>query len=125
MFLELIADREVAEFRRVHFPLYGVTARPVAARRGPDIDRHANAVAGVVARTAHLREIPAGPEIARAPFRIGLETTAGEHHRFRPQFAHLAVLAHADALDPVAVEQQIEAARRIVDVDAALFCRRG
>ena len=46
--LELIADGEIAELRRIHFPLHGVAARPVAARRGADIDRHADAVAGVV-----------------------------------------------------------------------------
>src|SRR5580704_15319041 len=123
VFLELIADGEIAELRRVHFPLHGMTARPVAARCGADVDRHADALAGVEARATHLGEIPARAEIARAPFRIGLKTAAGEHHRFRPQLAHLAVLAHANALDPVAVEQQIEAARGIVDVDAALFCR--
>src|SRR3984893_8910623 len=78
MLLELIADREIAEFRRVHFPLHGVTARPVAARSCANVDRHADAVAGVVARAAHLGQIPAGAEIARAPFRIGLKTPAGQ-----------------------------------------------
>ena len=121
----MIADGEIAEFRRVQLPLHGMATRPVAARRGADVERHADAVAGVVTGAAHLGEVPAGSEIARAPFRIGLEAAAGEHHRFGAQFAHVAMLAHAHAFDAVAVEQQIEPARRIADVDAALFRRRG
>src|SRR5262249_50724151 len=78
--LKLIADREIAEFGRVHFPWHGMAAGPVAARRPADFNRHADAVAGVVAAAAHLREVPARTEIARAPFRIGLKATAGKHH---------------------------------------------
>src|SRR5580698_10387680 len=113
MLLELIADREVAEFRSVHLPLHGMAAGPVAARRGADIDRHADAVAGVVTAAAHLSEIPAGAEIACAPFRIGLEAAAGEHDRFGAQLFDVAVLAHAHAFDAVAVEQKFESAGRI------------
>ena len=78
--LELIADRKIAEFRCIHLPLHGMTTRPVAARAGADRERHTNAVAGVKARAAHLGEIPSRPKITRAPFRIGFETAAGEHH---------------------------------------------
>src|SRR5205823_11395523 len=65
--LELVADREVAEFGRVHFPLHRMAARPIAAWARTDIERHADAVAGVEARAAHLGEIPARAEIKRAP----------------------------------------------------------
>src|ERR1700687_6195407 len=54
VFLELIADREIAEFRRVHFPLHGMAARPVAARRGANVERHANSVASVETAAAYL-----------------------------------------------------------------------
>ncbi len=74
--LEAVADREVAEFRRVEVPADRVAARPVAVRRGADVERHADAVAGVEARAAHLGELPAGPEIARAPFGVGFEAAA-------------------------------------------------
>src|SRR6185437_11752857 len=79
--LELIADREIAKFRRIHLPLHGMAARPVAAWAGADVERHADAVAGVVAGAAHLRHVPARAEIARAHFGVGFETAAGEHHR--------------------------------------------
>ena len=124
VFLELVADREVAELGRVHVPLHGMAARPIAARRGADLERHADAVAGVEARAAHLGEVPAGAEIARAPFRIGFEAAAGEHHGFRAQLAQLAVVAHPHTLDAVAVEQQIERAGPVAQPDAALFAPR-
>src|SRR5258708_12965821 len=72
MLLEIVADREIAEFRRVAVPADGVAARPVAIGHGADIERHADAVAGVEAGAAHLGEVPARPEIARAPFRLAL-----------------------------------------------------
>src|SRR6185437_1908359 len=87
--------------------------------------RHADAVAGVVARAAHLGEVPARSEIAGAPFRIGLEAAAGQHHRLGAQFAHFAVLPHPHAFDAVAVEQQIDAAGGVADLDAAFLGRRG
>src|SRR6516225_7039717 len=105
VFLKLVADREVAEFRRVHFPLHGMAAGPVAARRRADFNRHADAVAGVVAAAAYLREVPARTEIARAPFRIGLKATAGKHYGLRAQLDNDAIMPGADAFDPVAVEQ--------------------
>ena len=61
MLLEAVADREVAELGRVAVPADRVAARPVAARRGADVQRHADAVAGVEARAADFGEIPPGP----------------------------------------------------------------
>src|SRR5262249_37395726 len=114
--LELVADREVAELRRVHLPLHGVAARPVAARRGADVGRHADAFAGVEAGAAHLGEIPARPEIARAPLGIGLEAAAGEHDRLAVQVALDAVAADAHAGDAHTVEEEAERPGRVADV---------
>ena len=119
--LKLIADRKIAEFRRIHLPLHGMTAGPVAARTCADGERHANAVAGVEARAADLGEIPSRPEIARAPFRIGFEAAAGEHHRLGAQFLRRAIAAHPHAFDAVAVIKQIERARPVANFDAALL----
>src|SRR6185295_9146147 len=121
MLLELVADREVAEFRGVHLPADRVAARPVAARARTDVKRHADAVAGVEAGAAHLGEIPAGAEIARAPFRIGLEAAGGEHDRLAVNFVYLTVVADAHAVDAIAVGQEIECAGAIADLDPALL----
>src|SRR5579859_7196347 len=102
-----------------------MAARPVAARRGADVERHADAVAGVVTGAAHLREIPTRPEIAGAPFRVSLKTAAGKHHGSGAQLTDFAMLARANAFDAIAVEQQIEAAGGIANFDAALLRRLG
>ena len=81
MLLKLIADRKVAEFGSVHLPLHGVTARPVSPGTGSDVERHANAIAGVETRASHLGEVPSRPEITRPPLRVGFETPTGKHHR--------------------------------------------
>ena len=60
VFLKLVADREVTELRRVHLPLHRVAAGPVAAGTRADVESHADAVTGIEARAAHLRQIPAG-----------------------------------------------------------------
>jgi hypothetical protein len=95
--LELVADREIAELGRIHLPLHGVAARPVAPRRSADLGRHADAVAGVEARAAHLGEVPARPEVAGAPFRVSLEAAAGQHDRLGVHVAFRAVVADAHA----------------------------
>src|SRR5262249_10569620 len=123
--LELVADREVAELGRVHLPPNRVAARPVAARARADLKRHADSVAGVEAGAAHLGEVPAGAEIAGAPFRVGLEATAGEYDRLAVKLAHLAVVADAHALDAGAVREQVERAGAVADLDAALLRRLG
>src|SRR5262245_35422238 len=102
-----------------------MAARPVAARARADLQRHADAVAGVETGAAHLREVPAGAKIARAPFRIGLEAASREHHRAPVDFAHLAVVAHAHALDAIAAAEKVECARLVADFDAALLRRLG
>src|SRR6185312_6132580 len=123
MLLEIVADREVAEFRRVAVPADGVAARPVAVGHGADIERHADAVAGVEAGAAHLGEVPARAEIARAPFGIGLEAAGSEHRRFGMDIDVPAVLAHARAADARAVEEEL--VRPSVVEDAYLLALAG
>src|SRR5207247_9034052 len=78
--LDLVADSEVAELRGVPLPCHGMAARPVADRLCADVERHADRVAGVEPRAAHLGELPAGAQVARAPFGIRLESSRREDH---------------------------------------------
>src|SRR3990172_6867715 len=81
VFLEAVTDREIAERRRVEVPAYRMAARPVAVGHRADIERHLDAESRVVARAAHLGEIPVRAEIARAHFCARLEAAARNHHR--------------------------------------------
>ena len=92
MLLEIVAHREVAEFRRVAVPADGVAARPVAGRHGADVERHLDAVAGVETGAADLGEFPQRPEIARAHLGIGLEAAGRQHHAFRFHLVGLALV---------------------------------
>ena len=75
--LEIVADVEVAELRRVEIPADRMATRIVAPRRGTDGDRHADAVTGVVAGAPHLGQSPsrvqgnglATPDSPRTPRR--------------------------------------------------------
>src|SRR5207244_11086662 len=79
MLLEVVPDLAVAVPGRVVVPLHGVAAASVAPRLGPDVAPHADAVARVIRRAAHAREIPVGAEVARAHLHVGLEAARGEH----------------------------------------------
>src|SRR6185369_1302520 len=81
--VRIVRALDHAELRRVPPPRHGVPAGPVAVRTRADLQCHPEPLAEVVARAAHLSELPAGAEIARAPFRVSLEAAAGEHHRAR------------------------------------------
>ena len=104
--LEAVADGQVAELRRVALPLHRVAAGPLAGRHGADVQRHAQAVAGVEARAAHLGQVPAGAEVAGAPLGVGLEAAGGQHHRVGGQVAGDAVLLDAHAADAGVVGDQ-------------------
>ena len=123
--LELVAHREVAELGCVALPAHGVTARPVADRGGADVERHADHVAGVEARAAHLGQLPARAEVARAPLGVGLEAAAGEHHGFRLHLDRLAFLSHAHAVHAAVVGDQRGRARAVPDLHAVLLRRPG
>ena len=105
--LEGVADRKVAELGGVVVPADGVAAGPVAGRRGADVERHADAVAGVEAGAAHLRELPARAEVAGAPLGVRFEAAAGEDHGPGLDVVKLALLLHAHPGDrmPVVAER--------------------
>src|SRR5881409_52855 len=107
--LELVADVELAELGRVPVPATGVAARPVAEGAGADLEGHAEAVAGVEARAAHLGQLPARTEVARSPLGVGLEAAAGfdgeaaEEFPSSPDLAGLAPVDRNEAR-PLATE---------------------
>ena len=94
-----------------------MAARPIAARLRADLERHAQAVAGIEPRAAHLGEIPVRPEIAGAPLGVGLEPAAGEDHRLAAQLPGLALLAHAHTAHAAIVRQQADRARLVAHLD--------
>src|SRR5262249_20599244 len=118
--LKIVADRQIAELRRIAIPADRVAARPVSGRLRADVERHLDAVAGVETRAAHLGELPAGPEITCAHFRVGLKAAGGEHDALRLDLAGLAGVAHANALHAVVIGNQAEPARLVDEVDAVL-----
>ena len=77
--LKPVPDRKVAEFRRVAVPTDGVASGPVPRRHRADFEGHADAVTGVKARAANLRELPGRPKISCAHFSIGLKAAGREH----------------------------------------------
>ena len=122
--LEIVADGQVAELRRVEVPADGVAARPVAAGAGAGIDGHADAVAGVESGAAYLGKIPARPEIARAPFRVGLEAAGRQHDRAGAHVECLSLLPDLDAAHDTVVREQFHGSGAIKDLDAFALCRR-
>ena len=120
MLLEVVANGQVAELRRVHVPGHRVAAGPVAAGGRAEGHGHADAVAGVEARAANLRQVPARAQVAGAPSRVGLEAATSQDHRIRrqrlPADGHMdAVVGAAQSLGPLTV----------ADVYAGLFCDGG
>src|SRR5262249_37432061 len=122
VFLKLVADREVAELGRVHLPLHGVAAAPVAARARAAIPRPADAVPGIEAPAEHLAAVTAEPASTRGPFRTGFAAAAREHDRFAAQLAFDALVPNAHAHHPHAVMDEAERARAVTNLDA-LFGR--
>src|SRR5690606_31843732 len=120
MLLALVADREIAELRGVALPGHRVAAGPVAHRGGADVERHANDLARVEARAAHLGELPAGAEVAGPHLRIGLEATSGQDDGFAFDVLRLALMANANTVNPVVVGEQRNGAGAVPDLDAVL-----
>src|SRR5258708_25721456 len=119
MLLELVADREVAELGRVALPGDCVAARPVAGGGGADVERHADRVAGVEARAAHLGELPSRPQIARALFGIGLKAARSEDHRLAFQLHCFSAMLRTNAMHARIVAEKRQRACAIPD----LVCR--
>ena len=125
VFLKAVADGQIAERRRVAVPADGVAAGPVAGRHGADVKRHADAVAGVEARTADRRQVPAGAEIPRPPFGVGLEAARRQHHGARPDIEGVVAFAGDDATDRALLDDQLHGPGSVKDFHAgALDCRR-
>src|SRR5438105_850719 len=103
----------------VGVPLPGdrMTARPLPVGLRADVQRHADAVAGVVARAAHLRQVPSRTEIARPPFAVGFEAAAGEHERTRTDQFLAAIDQHPYTLDARRTAQQRHRACAKADAD--------
>ena len=125
VFLEIIANRQIAESRRITLPSDSVAARPITRRLRAGVERHANAVTGVEACTAHLGEIPTWTKIARTPLRVGLKAPGSQDDGLRLHSLCLATMAHADAGDAAAVILfQRHSARLVGDRNAILARRR-
>ena len=120
MLLEIVADIEVSEFRRVHVPADGMAARPVAVRLGADLQRHVDAGAGVEAGAAHLGEIPGRSEIARAHLSVALEAAAGQHDCLGADPDLAALVAGDDAAHDAVFLDQRHRRRLVVDGNAGL-----
>ena len=116
--LEAVAHQEVSELRRVPIPPHGVASRPVPVRHRAGVERHADPVPGVEARSPHPREVPAGPEVAGAPLGVRFEPSAGEHDRPPPHREHAVPRAHDDAAHRPGLFEERRRARFVEDLDA-------
>ena len=121
--LELVADLELAELGCVPVPAAGVRARPVAEGIGADLQRHAQALAGVEPGPAYLRQLPSRTEIPRSPLGVGLEAAAGEHDRARRQITQLPTAADAHAVHAHAVPEERQRPCLVEDLDVAAVGR--
>ena len=94
-------------------------SRPVAVGLGADVERHADAVAGVVAGAAHVAPAPSrGRGTARAS-PVRLEAAAGEHHGPARDLSEAArPMADHRADRPAPVEQELARPLGVVNLDA-------
>ena len=100
-----------------------MTAGPVARAARADLHGHADAVAGVIGRAAHFREIPVGPQIARAHFGARLKAARREDNGFRRNLVDFAFSPDFHAGNRRTIRDQLQRAGLIPDIDAA-FRRR-
>src|SRR5205823_10053490 len=89
----------------------GMRAGPMPVWRRAEIERHAEPLPGVEAAAAHLRQIPARPEIAGAHLGIGLAPAASEHDGARAQIDKAPLMPYPHAADPVIALQQRDSRR--------------
>ncbi len=114
-------DIEVAEVRGITLPAHRVAARPVAIGLRADAERHRQAVARVEAGATHLRKVPALAQVAGAPFAVGLEATAGQHHRMGRDALHAPTDAGHHTGDPLDVVYQFPDPGVVADPHALLL----
>src|SRR6185369_16729727 len=117
----VVARLDAAEVAGVALPGARMAARPLAVGLRADVERHADAVAGVEAGAAHLCHVPAGAEIARPPFAVGFEAAARQHHGVRREILRHAIDLGAHAFDATRSAQQRDAAGAIAHVNAEPF----
>ena len=118
MLLEVVTDGKITELRRVAVPSDRMAAGPIAGRHGADVERHANAVAGVESGAANLGKLPGGPQITRPHFGIGLKPAGREDHAFRLDLDCAAVVLHTYALNTVIVGDQRQGSGVVSDFNA-------
>src|SRR5688572_29719809 len=87
------------------------------------IERHSNSGALVVAAAPYLREVPAGPEITRAPFGVRFEATAREHDRTGAKARSHRVPLDDNAGDRAVASHKVARKGLVKNVDAGLFRR--
>ena len=117
MLLEAVADGEVTEVGRVAVPADRVASGPVAVCHCSDVQGHRDAVTGVEARAAHLREIPSGAEVAGTPLRVRLEAARSDDHGVGADLARVAAGPDPHAPNAVVVRQQRKSAAAVANVD--------
>src|SRR6185312_15573539 len=114
---------DVAVIVCVALPRDRMTAGPLAVRLSANGQSHLDAVSGVVASAAHLRHVPAWPEIARPPFAVGFETAAGQNDTSRADDVLDIVDENAHGFDAVLTPDDPADTRAIMYGDAVLRSR--
>src|SRR5438105_9075754 len=123
VFLEAVADDQIAEFRRVAVPPHCVATGPVAAGRRADVERHCDAGASIETSPADLCQIPSGTQVARPPFGIRLEASRREHDSTRRHGRRARISAYHDAVDAAVIRDQSVRACAVPDLDARALRR--
>ena len=114
----VLARREVAP---VGADRRGVAAAPLPPRHGADRHRHAQPVALVVRRAAHLGGADQRADMLRAHLHVGLEAAAAEHDRLGMDGLEPVWPSRLDAGDAAAaIEDQLGGGAGIADLDAPL-----
>src|SRR5262249_2996666 len=108
--LEAVADGKIPILGRIAIPADRVATRPVAAGARADLHLHTDAVTRVEPRAADLGEVPRWPEIARAPFGVGLEAAGRENHRLGADVLCHALLLDAQPVDAPVIREQRQGA---------------
>ena len=121
--LEVVADCEIAEGRRVLIPAHCVAARPVTVGQGAGLQRRNDAHTGVVTRAADFCEVPVRSEVARAHFSVRFEAAAREHDRFRADFDGAPLALRAHAFDALIVDDEADCGRLVMNRNAFALAR--
>ena len=122
MFALAVGDVQIAVF--LHLPIHGrgVGAAVAAVPRGAELQRHAQAVAGIVRRAAHPRGNPVLAHEFAAQFPAGFEAAAGQNDRRGVQSLRRAIgRPRLHARDPLPLDQQFAGRAGVLDAAAQAF----